>query len=1463
MSPAVTVEVRDRYGNRVLTSTGSVLLELVNPPSNATLLGRGAINAVSGLATFGALSLDKAAEGYTLKATSGSLAVAISSAFDVRAGPASALFSTLVPSAVLLPGDGRSTQILTVKASDTLGNPLATGGATVAIGLKSGPGRVGSVTDHGDGTYTATLTAPASAGLGVVVATLDGMPVKGGGPDPTEVTVRYTDVMPPRISGPAGSTGISAHLAIPENSLAVHPFTATEPVSWSLNGGRDAAWFSLGAAGELAFSAARDFETPQDSDRDNVYEVVVRATDAVGNAAEQALAITVSDINEAPDGLVLKGASIAENAGPDAVVGVLQGSDPDRNTVFGYRLVSGVPDNARFKIDGNVLRSGQSLDHETQRIHRVKVRVDDGALSLEKELPVVVEDRNDAPVVVSAIGDKVLTLQQAVSWVLPSAIFIDVDAGQSLTYSVSGLPPGILYLPQTKTFTGSPVSVGNFPVQVTATDSGTPPLSATATMQITVDRPSIQTILDPAYLLIGNEDMPVALAVGSSQPVGVYLADGSLLPLDRLEAQGLTGRIVFTGPAVDVQGNPKGSLSVRSGGVWTPVRPSAQAPVVVSVQDFAGGRVAFEPEADEYGLRYATLPYRVDLSTTAGSSVVASATGLIYIAVRNVNDPPKTLPVSAIPLAYEQRMNLNLMDLFTERDPDDLSRLSYSVDSVGADLDASLFGNELRITSWATDPGPVEIRITATDPQGASAQATLQVNQRGRLLQPNAVPTVVIWTVDESKPEGVLPAELVAGNVSIILPENRVLAFAARGSDPDSDPLSYRLTGRDAVRFAVDASGRVIARHGLDFENPVDAGKAGRYQLAVTVSDGRGGEVIQPVEVLVSNQVEAAELKPGKTLNWSIPIDQDGGTRSFSIKEFFSNPEGGGVTAAVVNSGELALLGILTQVNGDRIEVTLPTGYASVANMQLSVEANGLIRVMRVRISADFDSDGIDNFTESFAGDRNRDGVSDSDQDSVASLPAIDSDAGDPASFLSLAATPRENPYTGALRRTLPSGAELQCVLKFTAVELSEVSLAEQELLKGVLGGSSLKNVRIEMGLLRFQINPAVKVLGSVSRVEQASFEAVVRAGFAAHQNVVRIVFPVGVRVNTFVKMTSAGIRYEFLKAPLRSPEGVLRRDPDGNVLYTGAEFLNTDADPEFDEVLLYLVDNERGDDDPLVGSIRDPGVFAFVDRDTEIVTPVIHAIASPTADRRPRISGTAPPGSTVRIRDGSQIIGTTVCNAQGTWTHRPAFDLALGVHLFTAIAYNDDGLVSLPSNDVRIIIQNRVVAATDSFLRIPRQSMKWRVEQILTNDFVSEGVARVLHVDELTTRGGLVRFDGGWITYTPPAGLSDQDVDSFGYDLGNGTEVVRGQVHLVAWDRATGLAQSLVRVLPLARGMQLRFAVIPGRKYRVMGGSLLQSEFAWDSLGEEVADEVGRLELLDPVVDSGARFYRLQLIAP
>jgi hypothetical protein len=221
------------------------------------------------------------------------------------------------------------------------------------------------------------------------------------------------------------------------------------------------------------------------------------------------------------------------------------------------------------------------------------------------------------------------------------------------------------------------------------------------------------------------------------------------------------------------------------------------------------------------------------------------------------------------------------------------------------------------------------------------------------------------------------------------------------------------------------------------------------------------------------------------------------------------------------------------------------------------------------------------------------------------------------------------------------------------------------------------------------------------------------------------------------------------------------------------------------------------------------------------------------------------------------------VANAQGVWNYTPVSDLTLSEHVFTATAFNEAGLISLPSNEVRLLIQNRMVAATDSLVRIPRQPLKWKVEQILANDFVADGTARLVQVDGLSTQGGTVRLDGGWILYTPPAGLGDSVVDSFGYELGNGTEMARGRVNLVAREWSTGLAQNLVRVLPLARGAQLRFAAVPHRTYRVMGRSSLLSTVPWTDLGEVTADEAGRLDLLDPEITSDARFYRLQMTQP
>lgn len=96
ISPAVTVELFDAYGNVVTTdNTDKVTLSLRTNPGSATLSGGGALTAVNGIATFSGLTLSAAGTGYTLSATSGSLPAVASSSFNITAA-ASAPTSTVI-----------------------------------------------------------------------------------------------------------------------------------------------------------------------------------------------------------------------------------------------------------------------------------------------------------------------------------------------------------------------------------------------------------------------------------------------------------------------------------------------------------------------------------------------------------------------------------------------------------------------------------------------------------------------------------------------------------------------------------------------------------------------------------------------------------------------------------------------------------------------------------------------------------------------------------------------------------------------------------------------------------------------------------------------------------------------------------------------------------------------------------------------------------------------------------------------------------------------------------------------------------------------------------------------------------------------------------------------------------------------------------------------------------------------
>ena len=184
-----------------------------------------------------------------------------------------------------------------------------------------------------------------------------------------------------RVTGPSGSAGDSTSTkSINENSTAVHTFSANETVTWALNGGSDSSKFAINTStGALSFSSAPDYESPTDSDSGNDYVVVVRATDLTGNASEQTLTVSVSDVNEIPSNISLSSSSLNENIQSGSTIATLSSSDPDSTDTHTFSLVSGSGDNDNnyFSIDESSLIINDSPYYETKSSYNIRLQTTD------------------------------------------------------------------------------------------------------------------------------------------------------------------------------------------------------------------------------------------------------------------------------------------------------------------------------------------------------------------------------------------------------------------------------------------------------------------------------------------------------------------------------------------------------------------------------------------------------------------------------------------------------------------------------------------------------------------------------------------------------------------------------------------------------------------------------------------------------------------------------------------------------------------------------------------------------------------------------------------------------------------------------------------------------------------------------------------------------------------------------
>ncbi|KAI9549714.1 putative cell wall protein AWA1-like [Daphnia sinensis] len=157
------------------------------------------------------------------------------------------------------------------------------------------------------------------------------------------------------------------------------------------------------------------------------------------------------------------------------------------------------------------------------------------------------------------------------------------------------------------------------------------------------------------------------------------------------------------------------------------------------------------------------------------------------------------------------------------------------------------------------------------------------------------------------------------------------------------------------------------------------------------------------------------------------------------------------------------------------------------------------------------------------------------------------------------------------------------------------------------------------------------------------------------------------------------------------------------------------------------------------------------------------------TNDNTPTITGRAPAGSVVTIRDGSAVLGTTTADANGAWSFTPAA-LAEGSHSFTASASVNGSSTTTSAFTVVVdtVVPTVVVAADKTNLA--------NSEEITVRFTLSEDSTDFTLVDVRPVNGTLTNLQGSGKNYTatfkPTAGVTSAmvsvDSDRFSDAAGN-----------------------------------------------------------------------------------------------
>lgn len=574
-----------------------------------------------------------------------------------------------------------------------------------------------------------------------------------------------------------------------------------------------------------------------DYEANQSFTIRIASTDSTNLVYEEAVIISVVNVNEDPLDINLSPSNVDENSAVGRYVGTFSTIDTDVLTdfVFNYQLVAGAGDthNSAFAIVNGNLEVAGPIDYETTPTMSIRVRTTDlGGLFYEEILTININNVNETPTQIN-LSNASLPENQPAGYEVGTLSNNDPDAGDTLVYTLvpgAGSADNIMFqivgdkLQSAVTFDFEARSTYNIRIRVT--DRG----------GFFVERAFVINVSDinepPDAITISNN------RIRENLPAGTYVGTVSSTDVDNGDSVTIA---IVSGPGGE--DNSKFQLV---------------------------GRDLFSTESFDFE---AKRLLSILFEATDGSGL--STRQILQVAVTNVNEAPSSVALNPDSIPENASLGTSIGSLITtDIDGDNVFRYEF-VTGAGSD-DNSLFnilGDELKTNSnFDFDVKKLyTVRVRAIDLGGLSVEQQLFVN----ITNVNDPPTAIALS-NGSVPEN-SPIGTVVGSFS-----------TTDADDGDSHAYSFVSGAGDAdnTLFAI-VGNTLVTRNVFNFES------RNSYSVRIQTEDAGGlkFEQLFPISITNVNETPLTVRISRRSIAENSPIGTVLGTLSTTDTDTLTDTE--------------------------------------------------------------------------------------------------------------------------------------------------------------------------------------------------------------------------------------------------------------------------------------------------------------------------------------------------------------------------------------------------------------------------------------------------------------------------------------------------------------------------------------------------------------------------------------------